>query len=68
MSTETIAMLITLGIGQLATLSTIVKRFSDVNERFDEMSRGMSGLRERMAKLEGFLDGFLAGRRDRAAA
>ena len=42
--------------------------FSSVNERFDEMSREMSGLRERMARLEGSLDGFLADRRDREAA
>ena len=30
--------------------------------------REMAGLRERMARLEGSLDGFLAGRRDRYAA
>ena len=68
MENDTIAILVTLGVGQLATLLTIVKLFSGVNERFDEMGRGMSGLRERMARLEGSLDGFLAGRRDRAAA
>ena len=68
MENDTIAILVTLGGGQLATLLTIVKLFSDVNERFDEMGRGMSDLRERMARLEGSLDGFLAGRRDRAAA
>ena len=68
MENDTIAILVTLGAGQLATLLTIVKLFGGVKERFDEMSRDMSGLRERMAKLEGSLDGFLAGRRDRAAA
>lgn len=68
MENDTIAILVTLGGGQLATLLTIVMLFSSVNERFDEMSRDMSGLRERMAKLEGSLDGFLAGRRDSAAA
>ena len=68
MENDTIAILVTLGGGQLATLLTIVKLFGGVKERFDEMSRDMSGLRERMAKLEGSLDGFLAGRRDRAAA
>ena len=68
METDTIAILVTLGVGQLATLLTIVKLFGDVNKRIDEMSREMSDLRERMAKLEGSLDGFLAGRRDREAA
>ena len=68
MENDTIAILVTLGGGQLATLLTIVKLFGDVNKRFDEMGRGMSDLRERMARLEGSLDGFLAGRRDRAAA
>ena len=68
MSTATMVILVTLGAGQLATLLTIVMLFSSVKERFDEMGRDMSGLRERMAKLEGSLDGFLAGRRDRAAA
>lgn len=68
METDTIAILVTLGAGQLATLLTIVKLFGDVNKRIDEMSREMSDLRERMAKLEGSLDGFLAGRRDREAA
>ncbi len=68
MENDTIAILVTLGVGQLATLLTIVKLFGDVNKRIDEMSREMSDLRERMAKLEGSLDGFLAGRRDREAA
>ena len=51
------------------------KRFDDVNERFDEMNtrfdqvqRELGDLRERMAKLEGSLEGFLAGRRDRDGA
>ena len=51
------------------------KRFDDVNERFDEMNtrfdqvqRELGDLRERMAKLEGSLEGFLAGRRDRDVA
>ena len=68
MENDTIAILVTLGVGQLATLLTIVKLFGDINKRIDEMSREMSDLRERMAKLEGSLDGFLAGRRDREAA
>ena len=44
------------------------ERFDDVNKRFDERSAKMADLRERMARLEGALDGFLAGRRDRDAA
>ena len=48
------------------------KRFDDTdkhfNERFDQMLREFGDLRERMAKLEGSLEGFIAGRRDRDAA
>ena len=48
------------------------KRFDDtnrdVNKRFDGLQQQVGELRERMAKLEGSLDGFLAGRRDRDAA
>ena len=44
------------------------KRFDEVNKRFDGVYRELADLRERMAKLEGSLDGFLAGRRDRDAA
>ena len=31
--------------------------------RLDTLTQGMGELRERMAKLEGALDGFIAGRR-----
>ena len=44
------------------------KRFGDVHKRFDQVQRGLADLRERMARLEGALDGFLAGRRDRDVA
>ena len=44
------------------------KRFDEVNKRFDGVNRELADLRERMAKLEGSLEGFLAGRRDRDAA
>ena len=44
------------------------KRFEEVNKRFDDINRELADLRERMAKLEGSLEGFLAGRRDRDAA
>lgn len=69
--------------GQAATLLTLIlrmdrerketnQRFDDIrvelNKRFDEMSREVGELRERMAKLEGSLEGFLAGQRDRNAA
>ena len=39
----------------------------DVNRRFDHVVRGLADLRERVAKLEGSLEGFLAGRRGRDA-
>ena len=44
------------------------RRFDEVGRRFDEVSRALADLRERMAKLEGSLEGFLAGRRDRDVA
>ena len=44
------------------------KRFDDVHKRFDLVQRELGDLRERMARLEGALDGFLAGRRDRDVA
>ena len=44
------------------------KRFDDIHRRFDETIREIAEQRERMAKLEGSLEGFLAGRRDRNAA
>lgn len=40
----------------------------DMTKRFDEVNRELAELRERMAKLEGSLEGFLAGRRDRDVA
>ena len=43
-------------------------RFDDMNNRIDENGRQIGDLRERMAKLEGALESFLAGRRDRDAA
>ena len=44
------------------------KRFDGIDKRFDGVNRDIADLRERMAKLEGALEGFLAGRRDRDAA
>jgi len=49
-------------------LDGIDKRFDGVEKRFDGMAREFADLRERMARLEGALEGFLAGRRDRDAA
>lgn len=43
-------------------------RIDALNKRFDDVSRELADLRERMARLEGALEGFLAGRRDRDAA
>ena len=39
-----------------------------LNDRMDTVLREIADLRERMAKMEGSLDGFLADRRDRDAA
>ena len=41
---------------------------SEMHKRFDQVQRELGDNRERMAKLEGSLEGFLAGRRDRDAA
>ena len=40
----------------------------DTNHRLDKIDHGLAEQRERMAKLEGSLEGFLAGRHDRDAA
>lgn len=42
--------------------------FAGVNQRFDSLAREFSDLRERMARLEGSLEGFVSGRRDRGVA
>ena len=39
-----------------------------MHQRFDQINRELGENRERMAKLEGSLNGFLAGRLDRDAA
>ncbi len=44
------------------------QRFDVVNRRFDDMGREFADLRERMARLEGVMEGFVAGRRDRGVA
>ena len=41
---------------------------SEMHQRFDRVHQELAENRERMAKLEGSLEGFLAGRRDRDAA
>ena len=41
---------------------------SEMHQRFDRVHQELAENRERMAKLAGSLDGFLAGRRDRDAA
>ena len=60
-----------LAAGQIRSTTALNKRFDDMNKetngRFDAVMREMADLRERMARLEGSLDGFLAGRRDRDA-
>ncbi len=42
------------------------KRFDGIEKRLDGVTRDIADLRERMARLEGALEGFLAGRRARA--
>ena len=55
-----------------ARIDDINRRFdsltSEMHQRFDRVHQELAENRERMAKLEGSLDGFLAGRRDRDAA
>ena len=55
-----------------ARIDDINRRFdsltSEMHQRFDRVHHELAENRERMAKLEGSLDGFLAGRRDRDAA
>ena len=41
---------------------------NEMHQRFDQVNRELGENRERMARLEGSLEGFLAGRRDRDAA
>ena len=41
---------------------------SEMHQRFDRVHQELAENGERMAKLEGSLEGFLAGRRDRDAA
>ena len=71
--------LLTLAGGQIATALVLVgrmdrqaeetnRRFDGVNKRLDNMGREFADLRERMARLEGSLEGFVAGRRDRGVA
>ena len=79
MNTEIISVVLT-GVGVLIGVWRIVSasntntneridKFSEnMNNRFDTVLREMADLRERMARLEGALEGFLAGRRDRDAA
>ena len=44
------------------------QRLDAVNRRFDDMGREFADLRERMARLEGVMEGFVAGHRDRGIA
>ncbi|MCY4122580.1 MAG: hypothetical protein OXG72_16855 [Acidobacteria bacterium] len=51
-----------------ATAKALNERLDAINARFDTVLREIADLRERMAKMEGSLEGFVAGRRDRDAA
>ena len=44
------------------------KQFREVKDQLTGVNNQMGELRERMARLEGAIDGFVAGRRDRDAA
>ena len=59
------ALLIALFAWQRADLRELRR---EMNSRFDEYGRQIGDLRERMAKLQGALEGFIAGLRDRDAA
>ena len=48
--------------------SDVNKRFDTMNQRFDETTLLIGELRDRTGKLEGTLEGFLAGRRGRDGA
>ena len=76
MNTELVTLvvgLLTLAGGQIATALVLVgrmdrqaertdQRFDDVNRRFDDVIREFADMRERMARLEGTVEGFVAGR------
>ncbi len=66
------ALIVALGAWLRADISAVNKRIDqlsgEINKRFDHVSREFGDLRERMARLEGALEGFLAGGRDRDAA
>ena len=67
------------GIGPWLTPALLIALFAslrndvrelrrDLTGRIDALAKDVAELRERLAKLEGALEGFLAGRRDRDAA
>ncbi len=76
MSPELIAILtigVSLGGGQLATAHWVAGRFEriehDMAGRFERVGNEMADLRERLARLEGLLDGLreaISGRRETA--
>ena len=49
------------------TYKRLASLTAEMNQRFDQVNRDLGENRERMAKLEGSLDGFLTGRGDRDA-
>ena len=46
----------------------VEKQFREVKDQLTGVNNQMGELRERMARLDGAIDGFVAGRRDRDAA
>ncbi|MCY4119701.1 MAG: hypothetical protein OXG72_02125 [Acidobacteria bacterium] len=49
-------------------IDAVNARFDTMNQRFDETTQLIGELRDRTGKVEGRLEGFLAGRGDRNAA
>ena len=62
------ALIVALFTWMRTDLRKLNDRLDAMHARFDTVLREIADLRERMAKMEGSLDGFLAGRRDRDAA
>ena len=72
LKTDTVTQIDELKTEMRSQLTETNRRFdnltTEMNQRFDQVNRELADNRERMAKLEGSLEGFLAGRRDRDAA
>ena len=54
--------------GVKAEVAEVRTQVADLGHQVADLGHQVGDLRERMAKLEGTIDGFVAGRRDRDAA